>query len=188
MKRCRFILLLIAYTWSCAGLANPAQTNPAQNNPVHNSNSVHNNPIDSMQRWGSGEFRRYGFLIYAATLWAAGDDPTQPPLAIQLTYKRTISADAIVDASVDEIRKLAVANDTQLAQWRAQMKKLFPDVHPGDHILGVYDAQGARFFYNDNFIGTIESAEFARAFFGIWLDAKTSAPDLRNALLAPAPS
>src|ERR1022692_3614994 len=132
MKRRRFILLLITCTWSCAGLANLAQENA----------------IEGMKRWGSGEFRRYGFLIYAATLWAAGNDPTQPPLALQLTYKRTISADDIVEASVDEIRKLAVANDTQLAQWRAQMKQLFPNVRPGDHILGVYDDQGARFFYN----------------------------------------
>lgn len=168
MNRRRFILLLSASVWSRAGLAN----------------LVRENPIADMKRWGEGEFRRYGFLIYEATLWAAGNDPTQPPLAMQLTYKRTISADAIVEASVDEIRKLAVANETQLTQWRAQMKNLFPDVRAGDRILGVYDERGAHFFYNDKFIGSIEDAEFARAFFGIWLNAGTSAPDLRDALLA----
>jgi hypothetical protein len=40
-------------------------------------------------RWGSGEFRRFGFLVYEATLWA-GDDPLRPPLALKLTYKRNI--------------------------------------------------------------------------------------------------
>lgn len=172
MKSRSLILLLIACAWSCIGRANP----------------VLDTQFDNMQCWGSGDFRRYGFLIYTATLWAAGNDPTQPPLALNLTYKRTISADAIVDASVDEMRKLAAPNETQLAQWRVQMQKLFPGVRPGDRILGIYDEQGARFFFNEQFIGSIDSAEFARAFFGIWLNAKTSAPDLRSALLAAAPS
>lgn len=172
MKRLRFILFLFACIWSCAGQAHLAQ----------------DNPLENMKCWGSGEFSRYGFLIYAATLWAAGDDPSQPPLAIKLTYKRTISSDAIVAASVDEMRKLAVADKTQLGIWRVQMQKLFPDVRPGDQILGVYDGQGARFFYNDKFIGAIDDTEFARAFFGIWLNIKTSAPDLRAALLTAAPS
>ena len=172
MKRHCLILLLIACAWPGIGWANPALATQ----------------LDNMQRWGSGDFRRYGFLIYTATLWAGGNDPTQPPLAISLTYKRTISAGAIVEASVDEIRKLGVVNEAQLIQWRAQMREIFPDVRAGDRILGLYDEKGARFFFNEQFIGSIESAEFARAFFGIWLDVKTSAPDLRNALLAAAPS
>jgi hypothetical protein len=63
------------------------------------------------------------------------------------------------------------------------MAKIFPDVRPGDHILGVHLPEGARFFYNDQLVGSIEEPAFARAFFAIWLDPKTSAPDLRTALL-----
>ena len=43
--------------------------------------------------------------------------------------------------------------------------------------------KGAEFFYRDASIGTIEDPQFARAFFSIWLDPRTSAPDLRAALL-----
>ena len=32
-------------------------------------------------------------------------------------------------------------------------------------------------------LGSIQEPAFARAFFGIWLDARTSAPELRAALL-----
>ena len=35
-------------------------------------------------------------------------------------------------------------------------------------------------------LGRIDDADFANAFFGIWLNERTSAPDLRAALLRPA--
>lgn len=135
------------------------------------------------QRWGSGEFRRFGFLVYEATLWAAGDDPLRPPLALKLTYKRNIAGKDIAEASVKEIRNLGMADSAQLKRWGEQMENIFPNVKPGDHILGVHLPDGARFFYNDQAAGTVDDPAFARAFFAIWLDPKTSAPDLRAALL-----
>ena len=140
-------------------------------------------PTAGFRRWGSGEFRRFGFLVYEATLWAGSDDPLRPPLALKLTYKRNISGRDIADASVKEIRNLGVADEARLRGWGEQMAGIFPDVRPGDHILGVQLPDEARFFFNDRSIGTIVDPAFARAFFAIWLDAKTSAPDLRAALL-----
>ena len=140
-------------------------------------------PTAGFRRWGSGEFRRFGFLVYEATLWAGGDDPLRPPLALKLTYKRNISGRDIADASVKEIRNLGVADEARLKGWGEQMAGIFPDVRPGDHILGVHLPDAARFFFNDRSIGTIDDPAFARAFFAIWLDARTSAPDLRAALL-----
>jgi hypothetical protein len=139
--------------------------------------------IAGFRRWGSGEFRRFGFLVYEATLWAAGEDPLRPPLAIRLTYKRNIAGKDIAEASVKEIRNLGLADDAQLKRWGDEMARLFPDVRPGDHILGVYLPEGARFFFNDRLLGEVLDPVFARAFFAIWLDPKTSAPNLRAALL-----
>jgi hypothetical protein len=152
------------------------------------ADSMAENPLAGMTRRGTAEFRRYGFLIYEATLWALGNNPTIPPLALKLTYKRNIKSEDIVGASVDEIRHLGIADETQLNLWRTQMAKIFPDVRPGDHILGLYLDDGAQFFYNDKFIGSIENTEFARAFFGIWLNENTSAPSFRSALLKVASS
>ena len=164
MRR-RFLLALSA--WPFASWANPA--------PV--------SLTAGYQRWGTGEFRRFGFLVYEATLWAAGDDPLRPPLALKLTYKRNIVGRDIAEASVKEIRNLGMADSAQLKRWGELIEKIFPDVKPGDHILGVHLPEGARFFYNDQPAGTVDDAAFARAFFAIWLDSKTSAPDLRAALL-----
>jgi hypothetical protein len=136
-----------------------------------------------LRRWGSGEFRRFGFLIYEATLWAGDEDRVRPPLALELTYRRNILGRDIVAASVREIRNLGIADEARVRTWGEQMAKIFPDVRPGDHILGVQLPQGARFFYNDRDAGGVEDPDFASAFFGIWLDARTSAPELRAALL-----
>ena len=70
-----------------------------------------------------------------------------------------------------------------LAAWHERMARIFPDVQDGDHILGVYTSDGARFSHNGRDLGGVDDARFARDFFGIWLDPRTSAPELRAALL-----
>lgn len=138
-------------------------------------------PDLKLQRYGSGELRRFGFLVYEASLWA-GPDPKTPPLALELTYKRDIPGQRIVDASVDQMRGLG-ASDQQLTVWSATLRRIFPDVKPGDQIVGVYRPGSATFFYNRREIGQIRDPDFARLFFGIWLDPKTSEPALRSRLL-----
>ncbi len=136
-----------------------------------------------LQRWGTGEFRRWGFLVYEATLWAKGDDPLKPPLALGLTYKRNLDGLKIADASVTEMRNLKIADEGTLKIWGERMAQIFPDVKDGDRIVGVHLPEGARFFYNDRFIAAVDDPAFARAFFAIWLDPRTSAPALRTLLL-----
>ena len=138
-------------------------------------------PLSGLKRWGSGEFRRFGFLVYAATLWA-GDDPQRPPFALCLDYKRTIAGSAIAEASVSEMRKFG-SDEATLRRWGEQMARLFPDVAPGDFIIGIHDGNGARFHYNGNPLGEMADPTFASRFFAIWLDPRTSAPHLRAALL-----
>ncbi len=75
-----------------------------------------------------------------------------------------------------------------MTQWGEQMGRIFPDVRPGDEILGVHLSDGARFFLNDRQVGAIDDPAFARAFFAIWLDPRTSAPELRSALLQRQPA
>lgn len=138
-------------------------------------------PTAGLQRWGNGEFRRFGFLVYEATLWA-GSNPESPPLALRLDYKRKIPGSAIVEASIKEMRLLGT-DETLLGRWGEAMARIMPDVRPGDHILGHYRKSGASFYLNGRLLGAVEDAEFARRFFAIWLDPRGSAPELRAALL-----
>lgn len=138
-------------------------------------------PPAGLRRWGSGEFRRFGFLIYEATLWA-GDDPLRPPQVLRLDYQRNIAGADIAAASVKEMRR-TVSDEGRLNAWGAQMARIFPDVRPGDHIVGQHRPDGAVFMQGERLLGRVDDAQFAQAFFGIWLDPRTSAPALRNALL-----
>ena len=135
-----------------------------------------------LQRWGSGDFRRFGFLVYRAVLWAGAGEAAKPPLALGLTYVRTIAGKAIAEASVDQMRRFG-ASDADLERWGAQMAAVFPDVVAGDQIVGIHLNDHARFFLNDKPIGDIAGRAFAHTFFAIWLDPRTSEPGLRTALL-----
>jgi len=134
---------------------------------------------------GQGQFSRFGWSIYQAQLWALDGkyDPGQP-FALRLTYERDIPESRIVQASLDEMAKLG-APVQQRPGWRAILEQVIDDVKKGESITGVYrPGEGATFFHNDKLTGVMDE-ELARAFFAIWLDARTSEPALRQALLGP---
>ena len=136
------------------------------------------------RQWGRGEMTWFGFSIYRATLWVAGDDPASAPSALQLDYHRDIPSERLVQTSIDEMRRLG-ADETQLRAWEAELKRVFPDVKEGDSIVGVHlPGRAARFYYRGVPSGEVADPEFARRFFGIWLDPKSRSPELRAALLS----
>ena len=139
---------------------------------------------------GAGEFRMFGFHIYNARLWSAtqslgGDQP----FALELIYQRTISRDDLVEASVNELKRLggAAVSAQRLAAWQTQMQQAFVDVQAGMRITGVYlPGRGARFYVGQRMQHEINDPQFARAFFDIWLDPRTRNPTLREQLLGVA--
>ena len=108
--------------------------------------------------------------------------------ALEISYARSLSGAAIAERSAAEIARLDLAaSEGQRLGWLERMGAIFPDVRAGDRIAGVFDPRaGTRFFLNDRPIGSVADPAFARAFFGIWLDARTAAPQLREALLHAA--
>ena len=90
----------------------------------------------------------------------------------------------IAERSLSEIERLDVAGRVELERWGEQMRRIFPDVADGDRITGLFVPPGiVRYFFNGTPIGEIADPSFARAFFGIWLDPKTSRADFRKKLL-----
>jgi len=140
---------------------------------------------------GSGTYRWFGLSIYDASLWTGPDgwsDQPKQKIALDLRYARSLVGRKIADASVQEMEKLQLGSTTQRQQWLQQMTALFPDVKEGTHITGIYvPNETARFYLDGKLLGEIRDAEFARAFFAIWLDQHTSAPDLRKKLLGLTP-
>ena len=141
---------------------------------------------------GQGSFRWFGIKIYDAQLWVGdkgfnSNTPDNSKFALDLRYARSLQGRKIAEASRDQIQKSGLANAQQLAEWQSRMEQIFPDVNEGTHLTGIYlPNTGARFYLDGKAIGEIMDAAFAQAFFAIWLSPKTTAPQLRNALLAGA--
>ena len=148
--------------------------------------------LDRATLAGEGTLRWLGLRIYDARLWVGqrGIDPGRldaSPFALELRYARSLSGAAIAERSAVEIARLGMASEAQRVDWLARMNVLFPDVRAGDRIAGIFDpASGTRFYLNDRPIGEVADPDFARAFFSIWLDRRTAAPALRDALLGHA--
>lgn len=142
-----------------------------------------------LQPLGRGLLRFMGLPIYDAALAVApGFDPARPEasaLALTLSYHRKLAGSAIVDRSVQEMRRggeLAAADE---ARWRAFMTQAFPDVARGDVIVGSWQPREAlsRFAHNGRVTAELADAAFGARFFGIWLAPHTSQPGLRAELL-----
>jgi len=147
--------------------------------------SVVNEAAPGLRELGSGTMRWFGIKVYDATLWTRGRSVDYAePLALQLRYARKLKGAAIAQRSVEEMAKLGKGTPQQRAAWGEAMKRLFPDVDNGTTLTGVHlPGSGTRFFHDGKPLGEVSDPEFSRAFFGIWLDAGTSAPELRRALI-----
>lgn len=138
---------------------------------------------------GSGSFRWFGLKLYDARLWAeqrafSADAWSRSPLALELTYARSLDGKRIAEASVDEMKKLGIGNAEQQRAWLEAMKQVFPNVQEGTQLIGLYlPGQGTRFFRDGVAIGEVADPDFGPAFFAIWLHPRTTAPKLRAALL-----
>ncbi len=141
---------------------------------------------------GQGSFRWLGLKIYDARLWVGAEGyrakaVAATPYALDLRYARSLSGLKIAEASQQQMHKLGLGTGAQRASWHERMEKIFPDVMEGTHLTGVHlPGQGARFYHDGKLLGDIADAQFATAFFAIWLDPATTAATLRTALLADA--
>ena len=171
------------YALSCALLLAGAGT-PAREPGSHISDL-----LPQARLVGTGTFTWFGFHAYDGALFAAdGAYQDGRPFALELTYARDFTGNAIARRSIDEIRKLGVASDAELASWLIVLKALFPDIRKGDRLAGVMTAYGTtQFLHNGLMVGMTRDIRLGRAFFAIWLDQRTSAPDFRAGLLGTTP-
>ena len=143
----------------------------------------------AQQGWqplGSGALRWFGLRIYEATLWAPDPVSWQEggAFALAIAYERSISSDRLVKATEDEMLRLGLADAARIATWRPVLEQAFPDVSPGDVIVGIHrPGEGVFFHYGDRPSGIVTDPDFATAFFAIWLDERTREPGLRARLI-----
>ena len=142
---------------------------------------------------GTGTFRYRGLIrVHTAGLYGSeGFDPEKvlaPDQAkrLVLTYCRNVPKSAMVDSANAFLKKNVDAET--LRSLRPGIDRLharYTDVKAGDsYTLSYRPGQGTELLRNNRRVELIEGAEFARAYFSIWLGADPVHSGLRDDLLA----
>ncbi len=143
--------------------------------------------LPALKRLGEGRLRFLGIHVYDSALWVTGAFGFDKPFALDIRYAMTVKGRDLSERSIKEMKGLGYTDPEKLKRWEAAMDRVFPDIKPGDRLVGLHlPGKEARFYSNDRLLGAVADPEFARAFFGIWLDEKTSEPKLRAKLLGQA--
>jgi len=134
---------------------------------------------------GEGRLRWFGLHVYDSSLWVPGEAwSAERPFALDIRYAMSIKGRDLTERSLAEMKRLGYTDPEKLRRWENAMDRVFPDIKPGDRLVGVsLPGREARFYSQDRFLGTVADPEFARAFFAIWLDPGTSEPKLRAQML-----
>ena len=106
------------------------------------------------------------------------------PLALEFNYMMDIEAADLIDETINQWRELDLEEHPDEKQWAEQLYSIWPDVADGDQLIFRIDERlHSRFYYNQEWVGTIESKDFSERFAAIWLSEKTTAPKVRKKLL-----
>ncbi len=137
---------------------------------------------------GEAVMRFFGLKVYDVRLWTQQKPFShKEPFAIELVYDMNLNGQDIAERSVKEMRAQGCSDEKKLQRWGEEMAKIFPDIKPGDTLIGVsIPGKEARFYNREKLIRTVADPEFAQAFFDIWVSEKSSEPKLRQKLLGSA--
>lgn len=139
--------------------------------------------IETASLQGQGRLTFWGFDVYDARYYVA-DPKGQNGFALEIHYIRSFKGADLAKRTIDEMTRLGVS-EKQRTIWLQSLERLFPDIASGDTLVGIHlPDRGTLFLHNGKPIGDIPGDAFAKAFFGIWLDERTSVPKLRSALIA----
>ncbi len=170
------LAMVLSLLATAPALANKAPPLPA---------GIQAQAVQPLKVLGGATYRKFGFRVYHVALWVPGARwDTAQPYALQLTYRRDLSKDTLVDGIMDGIREQEQADDATLQRWETAMNAALTDVNEGDTITGLaVPGKSALLFLNGKQIMTIEDKGLSDAFFAVWL-GKTADEDMREKLLS----
>jgi hypothetical protein len=137
-----------------------------------------------LKQVGSGTYRRFGFKVYVASLWAPdGVYDASKPYALQLRYTRSVSKDTMVDVVTGNIRDENVTDEATLASWKKVLDNSLTDVNDGDTLIGLArPGKDSELFFNGKKVVAINDQKFSQAFFNVWI-GETADEDMRTGLM-----
>jgi hypothetical protein len=135
---------------------------------------------------------RYLFVLkaYVAALYLPADVAPEQALAdvpkrLEISYLVAIRGEDFDKGAAPVLRRnLSPAELARLEERLARLNAAYRDVRPGDrYALSYHPGRGTELSLNGTPLVTIEGADFAAAYFGVWLGREPIDADLKKALL-----
>ena len=127
---------------------------------------------------------------YVAALYLPADVPPELALAdvprrLEISYLVAIRGEDFDKGAAPVLRRnLSPAELERLQKRLDRLNAAYRDVQPGDrYALSYHPGHGTELSLNGNPLVTIEGADFAAAYFGIWLGREPIDEDLKKSLL-----
>jgi hypothetical protein len=170
--------MLLVLIWTASAIAAPPSViRPLPSHVVSQVPEIH--------PFGKGRHSLWGIKVYEATLWIVGPQWSDAkPHALDIEPNRAVPADTLVKNAIAEMRDLKVGDESKLKIWQAEMKKIIPNVKPGDQIVIFCPDDNRTFAYlNDSSTGEVDDPSFCPALMSVWLHPQTKHQAMRKALL-----
>ena len=134
---------------------------------------------------GEGTLKIFLWEVYDIRLLSDGGPFSwHDDFVLEFVYKRDLTKDEVIEASIKEMRRQKNITDSQIERWQKYLQQGIKSVQPATKAALFWTDKGTiTYYYEGKTPVTIKDAAFARAFINIWLGADTSEPALRKALL-----
>jgi hypothetical protein len=131
--------------------------------------------------------------VYDAALYLTADVPGKDvlrdvPKRLELRYHISIKGETFGESAEPFLKKNVPPDELARIRYRIeQLNRLYRDVKEGDrYALDYAPGSGTMLSLNGSPLGSIEGADFAAAYFAIWLGGKPISDTLRDELTGAA--
>lgn len=167
MRRVMILALATAFAWS---------------QPITASTDLERAGLRDPVQLGAATIRWLGAPIYDARLFIGGGGAFrwQGPMALQLEYRRSFKGEQLLEATMQELRRIE-GGRTDHAALRRDLQGCYRDVRQGDAVTAVSTGRDdLALWMNDRRLCQVRASDIQQRFLGIWLS-----PQSRIARLGP---
>lgn len=135
---------------------------------------------------GESDLKYFGFKVYNIELWSEKKQFSYAEkFAIHITYNMKFSKENLAKRSIEEIERLHVLTELEKKSYYQNLLRIFSDVKKGDEKIAIFIPQkGVEMYHNNQLMGNISDVKLARLFVDIWLDKRSSFPEVTKKLLS----
>lgn len=136
---------------------------------------------------GQSTFTVLFWDIYTSQLYTtSGEYPLRDNndhLLFDINYLTGIESEDLIKRTVEQWQHLDIPED-KYQIYLPMLEGMWPDIEEGDNLSILIEKDRSIFYFNKQYLGVIDDAEFGGIFLAIWLSEKTSQPSLRSKLLS----